>query len=59
MESSDGAIIAETIAAGYTFQGKLLRPALVRLRDSDESRSVLVEKENVGALPEEAGAVQS
>jgi molecular chaperone GrpE (heat shock protein) len=26
-----GARIAETIAAGYTFQGKLLRPALVRL----------------------------
>jgi molecular chaperone GrpE (heat shock protein) len=29
----DGAVIAETIGAGYTFQGKLLRPALVRLRD--------------------------
>ncbi len=28
-----GAITAETIAPGYTFQGKLLRPALVRLRD--------------------------
>jgi len=27
----NGATIAETIAAGYTFQGKLLRPALVRL----------------------------
>lgn len=29
----DGAVIAETIGVGYTFQGKLLRPALVRLRE--------------------------
>jgi len=27
----DDALIAETIGAGYTFQGKLLRPALVKL----------------------------
>jgi molecular chaperone GrpE (heat shock protein) len=27
------ALVAETVAAGYTFQGKLLRPVLVRLRD--------------------------
>ncbi len=27
-----GALIAETIATGYTFQGRLLRPALVRLQ---------------------------
>jgi len=27
------AVVAETVAAGYTFQGKLLRPVLVRLRD--------------------------
>ena len=27
-----GAVIGEAIAAGYTFQGRLLRPALVRLR---------------------------
>ncbi len=26
------AVVGETLAAGYTFQGKLLRPALVRLR---------------------------
>jgi molecular chaperone GrpE (heat shock protein) len=32
-----GAIVGETIATGYTFQGKLLRPALVRLRNGDES----------------------
>jgi molecular chaperone GrpE (heat shock protein) len=29
----DGAVVAETIGAGYTFQGKLLRPAIVRLRE--------------------------
>jgi len=29
----DGATVAETIAAGYTFQGRLVRPALVRLRN--------------------------
>jgi molecular chaperone GrpE (heat shock protein) len=28
-----GSFILETIGVGYTFQGKLLRPALVRLRD--------------------------
>jgi molecular chaperone GrpE (heat shock protein) len=27
----DGAVVTETVGAGYTFQGKLLRPALVRL----------------------------
>ena len=27
--------IAETIAAGYTFQGRLLRPALVTLRNGN------------------------
>ena len=28
------AVVAETIATGYMFQGKLVRPALVRLRDT-------------------------
>lgn len=28
-----GAVIMETVGAGYTFQGKILRPALVRLLD--------------------------
>jgi molecular chaperone GrpE (heat shock protein) len=32
-QPDDGATVAETIAAGYTFQGKLVRPALVRLRN--------------------------
>ena len=30
-----GAIVAETVGPGYTFQGRLLRPALVRLRDGN------------------------
>ena len=29
-----GAVVMETIASGYTFQGKLLRPATVRLREA-------------------------
>jgi len=28
------AVVAETIGSGYTFQGKLLRPAIVRLREA-------------------------
>jgi len=28
------AIVAETVGAGFTFQGRLLRPALVRLRET-------------------------
>jgi len=32
-----GAVTAETIGPGYTFQGKLLRPAIVRLREENAS----------------------
>lgn len=28
------AVVADTVAAGYTFQGRLIRPALVRLREA-------------------------
>jgi molecular chaperone GrpE (heat shock protein) len=31
----DGAVVGETIATGYTFQGRLIRPALVSLRSAD------------------------
>ncbi len=41
---SDGAVVAETVAAGYTFQGKLLRPALVRLREADGAPETNPEK---------------
>jgi len=42
----DGAVVAETVGAGYTFQGKLLRPAIVRLREAQtpETEPVLEEK---------------
>jgi molecular chaperone GrpE (heat shock protein) len=36
---SAGSVIGETVGAGYTFQGKLLRPALVRLREKKSSAS--------------------
>jgi molecular chaperone GrpE (heat shock protein) len=32
-----GALVAETMATGYTFQGKLVRPALVRLQGGESS----------------------
>jgi molecular chaperone GrpE (heat shock protein) len=31
------AVVAETVGAGFTFQGRLLRPALVRLREGNPS----------------------
>jgi molecular chaperone GrpE (heat shock protein) len=34
---SAGSVVAETVGVGYTFQGKLLRPALVRLRDANST----------------------
>jgi molecular chaperone GrpE (heat shock protein) len=44
----NGAVVAETIGTGYTFQGKLLRHAVVRLREENP----VAEKEE---LPEQAG----
>jgi molecular chaperone GrpE (heat shock protein) len=44
----EGAVIAETIGVGYTFQGKPLRPALVRLKTSAAVKSA------AGELPLEA-----
>jgi len=40
----EGAVIAETVGAGYTFQGKLLRPALVKLRGGIPPAAKSVEK---------------
>jgi molecular chaperone GrpE (heat shock protein) len=48
------ALIAETLAAGYTFQGKLLRPALVRLRNGADSEVTAEESEKI-----EVGTEQS
>ena len=33
-EPPAGAAVAETVGPGFTFQGKLLRPVLVRLREA-------------------------
>jgi molecular chaperone GrpE (heat shock protein) len=33
------ALVGETVAAGYTFQGRLLRPALVRLKDNGHAQA--------------------
>jgi len=44
----EGAVIAETVGVGYTFQGKLLRPALVRLKEPAAVKSA------AGELPLEA-----
>jgi molecular chaperone GrpE (heat shock protein) len=41
---SADAVVAETIAAGYTFQGKLFRPAMVRLREKDLPAATTIEK---------------
>ena len=41
---ADGAIIAETIGQGYTFQGRPLRPVLVRLRGTNPPAAPAVEK---------------
>ena len=37
---TEDAIIEETLANGYTFQGALLRPALVRVRNGEERQPV-------------------
>jgi molecular chaperone GrpE (heat shock protein) len=46
----DDAIAAETLAPGLTFQGRLIRPALVRLRDA--GASIVVAEKEVETAPE-------
>jgi molecular chaperone GrpE (heat shock protein) len=41
-----GAIVAETVASGYTFQGRLVRPALVRLTNGQPGESAKTKKAN-------------
>jgi len=49
---ADGAHVDETVASGYTFQGKLLRPALVRLHTGNGGSSALAEaKSETAAEP--------
>jgi molecular chaperone GrpE (heat shock protein) len=47
----EGSIVAETVAVGYTFQGKLLRPAIVRLRDGKSSDAKPVGESPLPELP--------
>ncbi|MGA2240850.1 MAG: nucleotide exchange factor GrpE [Verrucomicrobiota bacterium] len=46
-----GAVVAETMGLGYTFQGRLLRPALVRLRDWNAPAETPAEKPTAAASP--------
>ena len=51
------AVVAETIATGYTFQGRLMRPALVRLRDGEATVAAVTTEaapEQQSRLPLEA-----
>ena len=41
---SAGAVVAETVGSGFTFQGRLLRPALVRLRETNSPATTPTEK---------------
>lgn len=42
--ASAGALIGETLAAGYNYQGRLLRPALVKLKSSETPAAASGEK---------------
>jgi len=48
---SAGAVVAETVGSGYTFQGRLLRPALVRLHGKDLSAASTTEKSTSADSP--------
>lgn len=50
--SFEGALVAETAASGFTLQGKLLRPALVRLK------TAAAEKDAPGELPLEGAETE-
>lgn len=51
-KAAPGATVAETIASGYTFQGRLIRPAVVRLSNGHP-------KDGVSAPPKKATDEQS
>jgi molecular chaperone GrpE (heat shock protein) len=42
-QAVDGGVVSETAACGFTFQGKLLRPALVRVKAPDAEPEPLLE----------------
>jgi len=47
-----GGLVESTIATGYTFQGRLLRPALVRLRANGAGESVDPQPADAQSLPQ-------
>ena len=48
------AVVAETVGSGFTLQGKLLRPALVRLRENGSAAASATEKStSAGSLEDE------
>jgi len=51
-------IVAETVGAGFTFQGKLLRPALVRLREKNPPSEAVTEESAPTNPPEEESSEQ-
>lgn len=53
----EGSRVAEALAAGFTFQGRLLRPALVRVQTETASPAETTEPESAG-LPAETSADQ-
>jgi molecular chaperone GrpE (heat shock protein) len=48
-----GAVVAETVGAGFTFQGKLLRPALVKLQEINSETEKKELPEQFGEKPAE------
>ena len=48
----DGAVVSQTLATGYTFQGRFLRPALVRLRGEVSPQSTVQSPQSTDHSPE-------
>jgi molecular chaperone GrpE (heat shock protein) len=55
-EPPAGAVVAETVGAGFTFQGRLLRPALVRLREASPPAAPAVEASVPADSPRQVNA---
>lgn len=55
-KAPEGAVIEDTVATGYTFQGRLIRPAMVRLRKDEIAEPPAAEpaEEAKAAKPEAA-----
>jgi molecular chaperone GrpE (heat shock protein) len=49
-----GATVVETVATGYTFQGRLLRPALVRVQNAQVAENSPVAETQPASVAEEA-----